>query len=31
MNQEVMTRTRIETQSAAPVNEPVGDAIASGS
>jgi acetolactate synthase-1/2/3 large subunit len=29
MNQEVMTRTRIETQSAAPVNEPVGDAIAS--
>jgi acetolactate synthase I/II/III large subunit len=29
MNQEVMTRTRIETQSAAPVSEPVGDAIAS--
>jgi acetolactate synthase-1/2/3 large subunit len=29
MNQEVMTRTRIETRSAAPVSEPVGDAIAS--
>jgi acetolactate synthase-1/2/3 large subunit len=29
MNQEVMTRTRIEPQSAAPVSEPVGDAIAS--
>jgi acetolactate synthase-1/2/3 large subunit len=29
MNQEVMTRTRIETQSATPVSESVGDAIAS--
>ncbi|MGA2940434.1 MAG: thiamine pyrophosphate-binding protein [Xanthobacteraceae bacterium] len=29
MNLEVMTRPRIETQLAAPVSEPVGDAIAS--